>query len=65
MPEDKLTLTIRLHDPAEKKDPKKSTAWIVADVPRADLELPLDEFCERYGKPAFQQLAQSFALNKQ
>jgi hypothetical protein len=58
---DKLTFTLRLHDPAEKKDPKKSTAWIVADVERADLALPLDEFCERYAKPMIKQgLAQLF-----
>jgi hypothetical protein len=55
MPEDKLTLTIRLHDPAEKRDAKKSTAWIVADVARDDLALPLDEFCERYAKPMIKQ----------
>jgi hypothetical protein len=61
MPEDKLTCTIRLHDPAEKKDAKKSTAWIAADIPRADLSLPLDEFCERYAKPMIKQgLAQLF-----
>lgn len=52
-----------MHDPAEKKDAKKSTVWVTIDVSRADLALSPDEFAERYGKPAFQQLAHFFALH--
>lgn len=54
MPDDKLTFSIRIHDPAEKKDPTKSTAWFVRDVPRADLALTIDEFLEKHVKPAFE-----------
>lgn len=53
MPEDNLTLSIRLHDPAEKKDANKSTGWVVAQIPRADLAMSLDDFVEKYVKPAF------------
>lgn len=53
MPDDTLTLTLRLHDPLEKKDPEKSTAWAVVPVVRADLALPLDEFFAKYVRPAF------------
>jgi hypothetical protein len=53
MPEDNLTLSIRLHDPAEKKDANKSTGWVVEQIPRADLAMSLDDFVEKYVKPAF------------
>ena len=46
-----LTFTIRLHDPDEKKDAAKSTQWVVCQMPRADLKMPLDAFIEKYIKP--------------
>jgi len=52
MMEDVLTFTLRIHDPAEKKDEAKSSAWSVVPVMRADLALPLDEFIAKYVKPA-------------
>ena len=64
MPDDsKLTLTLRIHDATEKKDAAKSTAWSVVAVDRADLALSLDEFVDRYIKPAIRQdLAKFFEL---
>lgn len=55
---DDLTLTIRLHDPKEKQDPKKSASWVVITVHRADLDLPKNDFIERYVAPALPQLNQ-------
>ena len=48
MPQDTLTLTLRLHDPAEKKDAKKSASWAVLEVPRADLTLAPEEFAAKH-----------------
>jgi len=53
---DKLTLTIRLHDPAEKKKAENSTAWKVIDVPREDLKLSPDEFAAKFILPALPSL---------
>lgn len=53
MPDDTLTFTLRLHDPKEKLDSAKSTSWAVRNVPREDLAMPLDQFVDKYVKPAF------------
>lgn len=49
---DNLTLTIRLHDPKEKKDAGKSAIWITASVPRSNLTLSDQEFIARHIQPA-------------
>jgi hypothetical protein len=51
MPEDTLTFTLRLHDPAEKNDAEKSTNWAVVQIPRADLKLSQAEFIDKYVVP--------------
>lgn len=53
---DTLTLTIRLHDPKEKKDATKSTRWATAEVPREDLKLSDAEFSAKYITPALAKL---------
>jgi len=66
MPDDVLTFTLRIHDPAEKKDAAKSTAWSTVPVFRSDLSLPLDEFIAKYVKPAIvADLQKFFDLQKQ
>ena len=52
MPEGKITLSIRLHDAAEKKDNLLSAKWVVTTIERADLTLPDDQFIEKYVRPA-------------
>ena len=52
MPLDDFTLTLRVHDPKEKDDATLSTSWAVVAVPRADIELPVDDFIAKYLKPA-------------
>lgn len=54
---DTLTLTIRLHDPKEKKDEKLSASWVVLQVPREDLQLSKDEFTSKYLAPTLDELA--------
>ena len=49
--DDSLTLTIRLHDPKEKKDPKKAAQWVTVKVYRGDLSLPKQEFIQKYIAP--------------
>ena len=56
MENDDLTLTIRLHDPAEKDDAAKAAVWVTGIVHRADLKLSASDFAERYLKPAAMQL---------
>lgn len=53
MDKDTLTLTVRLHDPKEKYDVKKSAVWMTAEVERADLALSAEEFVAKYVLPAF------------
>jgi len=48
---DTLTLTIRIHDPAEKKDAKKSSAWAVIDVPREDFKIASAAFIKKHIAP--------------
>lgn len=52
MPDDSLVLSLRIHDPLEKKDHSKSTSWVVVQVPREDLKLSPEEFIEKHIKPA-------------
>jgi hypothetical protein len=53
---DSLTLTVRLHDPAEKTHAHKSTQWAVLEIPRADLQLTRGEFFEKHVNPALDQM---------
>jgi hypothetical protein len=53
---DSLTLTVRLHDPAEKTHAHKSTAWEVLEIPRQDLQLPRTEFFEKHVTPALNKI---------
>lgn len=53
---DTLTFTVRLHDPAEKKDAAKSTSWAVIEIPREDLNLPKAEFFAKHVSPALDKL---------
>lgn len=55
---DTLTLTIRLHDPKEKKDPELSASWAVIEVPREDLEIGLADFLEKHVTPHLLKLKQ-------
>ena len=55
---DLLTFTIRLHDPAEKKDAAKSTSWFVCQIPREDLKMGKDAFIAKYILPNLAQLKQ-------
>lgn len=61
MPDDSLTLTIRLHDPkapviSPPADPKRPThqeaasraEWVTTKVSRQDLSLPQAEFIAKY-----------------
>lgn len=59
MVDDTLTLTVRLHDPKEKLDSKKSAQWVTAKVARPDLALSLEDFSAKYFRPAFQQILQA------
>jgi len=55
---DVLTLTLRLHDPDEKRDATKSTSWVVLNLPRADLAMKQDDFLAKYITPNLAQLKQ-------
>ena len=48
---DELTLTIRVHDPLEKKDPKLSACWVTVKVQRSDIGMPAMAFVEKYITP--------------
>jgi hypothetical protein len=56
MQDDTLTLTIRVHDPKEKQDKSQSACWATVKVARPDIELPKQEFLEKYVVPALSQL---------
>jgi hypothetical protein len=58
LPDDNLTLSIRLHDPKEKRDPKKSASWVVLKVPREDLKLDAGAFAAKHVTPNLGSLAQ-------
>jgi hypothetical protein len=50
--QDTLTLTIRIHDPKEKKNAALSTNWAPVEVPREDLALSKAEFIAKWIEPA-------------
>jgi hypothetical protein len=58
MPQDDLTLTIRVHDPLEKKDAAKSASWAVVKIPRADVGGTLSgfDFLAKHVQPALSKL---------
>jgi len=60
MSDDTLTLTVRIHDPKEKRDASKSTVWTVADVPRSDLQLTPEEFAALWLAPSAPHLLEPF-----
>ena len=45
---DMLTLTVRLHDPKEKRDRLKSAVWHTIKIPRADLALGEADFLAKH-----------------
>ena len=55
MPTDDFILTVRLFDPIEKNNSKKAASWGMIKVPRADVNLPEDQFLQRYVVPALRQ----------
>ncbi len=54
--DDTLTLTVRLHDPKEKKNANLAACWVVIEVPREDLALSPPEFAAKHLLPAVSQL---------
>lgn len=60
--QDTLTFTLRLHDPKEKQDAKKSTIWVVAEIPRANLTMDEALFIQMYVVPALRQMKQTLQL---
>jgi hypothetical protein len=55
---DALTLTLRLHDPLEKKDHEMSASWAVIEVDRMDLNLSAQAFVTKYIAPHLTKLKQ-------
>lgn len=53
---DTLTLTLRLHDPKEKKNAALAASWVVMQVPREDLQLSPTELAAKHLIPAVDQL---------
>jgi len=53
---DLLTLTIRLHDPKEKRNPKLSASWCVKQIPRADLQMSKPDFAAKWLTPSLDEL---------
>lgn len=51
MPDDNLTLTLRVHDPKEKQDHDLSTAWVVVKVERTDIGMKQSDFTNKYINP--------------
>ena len=49
---DMLTLTVRLHDPKEKRDRLKSAVWHTVKIPRAALSLSDADFAANHLLPA-------------
>jgi hypothetical protein len=48
---DILTLTVRLHDPRERQNAKKSAWWSTVKIPRTDLALPSVDFATKHLVP--------------
>lgn len=55
---DRITLSLRIHDAAEKQDATKSASWAVIEIARADLGMPKADFLAKYIEPALAQLKQ-------
>jgi len=53
---DTLTLSLRLHDPLEKKNARLSASWVVLQVPRADLDLAPEDFAAKHLVPRVKEL---------
>jgi hypothetical protein len=55
---DELTLTIRVHDPKEKRDASMSACWATVRIPRVDLQgaaaLSVADFTAKYVVPALE-----------
>ena len=49
---DMLTLSVRLHDPKERRDRAKSAVWHIVNIPRAALSLPEADFAATHLAPA-------------
>lgn len=56
--ENRITLTLRLHDAAEKHDAVKSSSWATIEVERDDLKMDEGHFIEKYIRPHLKQLKQ-------
>lgn len=53
---DEVTLTLRVHDAKEKRDPTLSACWAVVKVPREDLQMKVADFCTKHIVPALKQI---------
>jgi hypothetical protein len=55
---DELTLTIRVHDPKEKRDASMSACWATVRIPRVDVQgaaaLSVADFTAKYVVPALE-----------
>lgn len=58
MPDDKdlLTVTLRVHDSQEKRDPKRFASWAVLKVPRSDFSLSKADFAAKWLIPSLDQI---------
>lgn len=45
---DTLTVSVRIHDPQERKNAEKSTRWVILEVPREDLQLSDEDFLAKW-----------------
>lgn len=48
---DVLKLTLRLHDPKEKQNPKLAASWVTIEIPREDLGMAPEEFAVKHIAP--------------
>ena len=56
MPQDDLTLTIRVHDPLEKDDHEMAASWGVIKIAREHVEMPMEDFVNEYVVPVLHQI---------
>lgn len=56
MAADNLELGIRVYDPKEKTDARKSVSFVTVDIPREDATMKVDAFIEKHIKPKLAQL---------
>jgi hypothetical protein len=54
--DDLLTLTVRLHDAQEKRNPKLAASWVVRKIPRSDLQLSKADFAAKWLLPSLDEL---------